>query len=241
MKCVSKGMFSNVYFIGHVSKFFVFVKIFKRSKKYINNGYNLESLYKRDRLKTSVWGYCHFFKNHILRRYLPPKVYSLKYIPSLITISRLGNTINSAILLDLDDGKHLISKINQFTLDLRKATLFYNQEVPSFLKNNQIWKLKKELQIIKPLSYSVSKKKANILADKLGDCNYIAHGDLQPKNFIYDSGCLEIIDFEESFLAPKSWDEGFLWGNLLYLSVNNSLLSGVVLNYWNKLSKNNRN
>lgn len=242
-------MFSEICTSDHSKIFKVsilnndcYVKRFLYFQNDIYNGFDLSLLYRRDRLKISLWGQKYFGKISLTKEYVSRYFFGLKKINILFNFYRQIKAVNlSEIIKEVKDENKWIRQINKLTKILLKINNEVISEVPTWINDIKIWELKKQLQLIKPLSHVFNKSKVNKLVLKLGKTIYIAHGDLQPKNLLLKNDGLEIIDFEECFVAPKHWDVGFLWGNLLYESVKYQELFYILKKYWLFFAKKNNN
>lgn len=201
----------------YLGKSSLFFKFLLSPQKFQLNNYDLSCLLRRDRLAVSKYIYQILKKQQKINKYLPPDLWTLPKHNLIITTEDCYDLVSLDSLITIKRSKFLSPKIFRLTLDWFGSNIKL-KSCPKLLNNNDIWKLKAELQFIKPLSSIMSLLEAKTLVKKLGPIKYIAHGDLQPKNILMSKNKVRVVDFDEGFLGPISWDCGFLWGNLLYLS-----------------------
>lgn len=195
----------------------LFFKFLLSPQKFQLNNYDLSCLLRRDRLAVSKYIYQILKRQQKINKYLPGDLWTLPKHNLIITTEDCYDLVGLDSLITVKRSKFLLPKIFRLTLDWFGNNVKL-KSCPKLLNNNEVWKLKAELQFIKPLSSIMSRLKAEKLVKKLGPIKYIAHGDLQPKNILMVKNKVRVVDFDEGFLAPIAWDCGFLWGNLLYLS-----------------------
>lgn len=193
------------------------LKFFRPAKTFLLNGYNLKPLLKRDRLRVSTRTYNKLKTYKRIVEYLPPDLWTFPGYGLIITSERNGDFINLSKLLKACNSITILPKIHKLTRDWLSVESS-NHEPPKEFNNRSVWVLKRDLQIIKPLSFIFRENEIINFIRQLGPMKYFSHGDLQPKNILVTGNELEIVDFEEGFFAPLAWDVGFLWGNLLYLT-----------------------
>jgi hypothetical protein len=222
--------FSEVFRLTRSSGVDLYFKFFKHPKKYIINGKDLSPLFKRGRMKVSMFLHKTYMKNKLLRNYLP-RTLAYEKQDFIITESCKGNILKfDAILVDKNSDFNWLETLKEITTDFDSKNKVH--KTYSFLHNSKVSKLKIDLQIRKPLIAIFGSNKTSIILKKLGKNIYLSHGDLQPKNIIVSQSEVKVIDYEEAFIGPFEWDIGFLWGNCIYYCVKDKVKFKKIFEEW---------
>jgi thiamine kinase-like enzyme len=214
-KLVSAGLFAEVFLFRKEKKYY-FAKRFLYPDNYFLNGYNLSVIFKRNRLDVCIF-FESFFTKNINNSYLCKTVYVSK-INNIAIVE--GGSSKGKNVDELIGRKHFGHCLKELKI-LSKELLKCDKKKKGFSKfdNKNILNFKIKMQLRKPLQFIMNKDAVEKVVSKIGAMKYVNHGDLQPKNIIYINKKLKIIDFEEGFIGPFGWDIGFLWGNLIYLTI----------------------
>lgn len=238
IKQILSNSFSKVYKLDISSVKSYYLKFFKYPHKYVINNVDLSSVFKRDRLKVSQYFYLLFRKNKRLQKYLNYYLWVLSEENLMITKDKNGNNCNfSDVLLNKVSFSDWTKQIRELSGDLINNQIKVINHKNIF-NNKQVLKMKFKLQFINPLLKVLSQKKVSEIVNRVGSLTFLNHGDLQPKNILISKDRITIIDFEEAFIGPQGWDVGFLWGNIIYLTIENRKNFNAANSFWNKTIKN---
>ncbi len=222
LKKVSFGLFSKVFSLK-CGNDCLYLKFFNYPKNFFLNGYDLSKVFDRDRLYVSTTIQKIFFENSHVRTYCSQETWSIKQLGLMITREtyQKSENLQQAILSSSLDTLSYLEKTLDLSRNLLKAEKLFSRKTLENINNEEVLNLKLDLQFIKPLCRLLPVSEVEQMTKQLGLFNYLAQGDLQPKNIIFFSnGQMRIVDFEEGFWGPRGWDIGFLWGNLFYLCAN---------------------